>query len=152
MRRATRTVPILILILVLAACENDDGSSSGTPLGSRTINLTLSYGPGGANYGSQTATGTVVIDTATGRVETTVQGLPQLTNEMYEGWLAGGGESPISTGRFNTDANGGGSATHTLGDISARSYVLFVLTVEPEPDPSPAPDDRHSIGADIPSA
>jgi hypothetical protein len=82
---------------------------------------------------------------ATGQVDISVTGLPQLVDEVYEGWLAGGDEDPISTGRFTTDADGQGSSTIVLGDISDRTYERVVLTVEPDPDPSPAPDPRHSL-------
>ena len=119
----------------------------GSPVGEDTINLAIGEyeGLGGA------ATGTVIINPTSGQVDTTVADLPALTGEMYEGWLAGGGESPLSTGRFNTDENGVGSISVNVGDISTRSYTFFVLTIEPEPDPDPKPDPRHSIGADLPA-
>jgi hypothetical protein len=134
--------------LALAGCGGDD---DGTPLGDRTVNLDLSY-YSRSDYGPQDATGTAVIVTKTGQVDVTVQDLDMLDGEMYEGWLAGGGETPISTGKFNTDASGAGSSTIALGDITTNTYAFFLLTVEPEPDPTPDPDPRHSIGADIPSA
>lgn len=118
-------------------------------LGEKQVRVDLSYGSG-SNWGPKDATGVAELDTSTGRVEIDVVGLPTLTGEVYEGWLAGGDETPISTGRFNTDASGLGSSTITLGDISSRTYERVVITVEPDPDPSTGPDSRHSIEGDIP--
>ena len=149
--RTTRSISLLLFLLALplaAACGDDGG---GDALGTRQITIPLTYGPGGGNWGPQDATGTAEIDTATGLVEIVVTGLDPLTDDRYEGWLAGGGEPALSTGRFNTDASGAGSSTINVGDLSQRTYAFVVLTVEPEPDPSPDPDSRHSIGGDIPA-
>ncbi|MBW2529051.1 MAG: anti-sigma factor [Deltaproteobacteria bacterium] len=127
--------------LALAGC--------GSELGTDTYEVSLSCGEDCNHAPSQSGTGSATVDGQTGQVDITVQGLPMLTGEVYEGWLAGGDETPISTGRFNTDAQGAGSSTITLGDISSTTYERVVLTVEPEPDPDPAPDPRHSIGGDI---
>lgn len=121
----------------------------GTPIGVEPINLEISYYDR-SDSGSRDGTGMVFIDPLTGQVDTTVMNLPMLTNDVYEGWLAGGGEAPTSTGRFNTDANGDGMVSVTLGDIQERTYSFFILTIEPEPDDDPDPDPRHSIGADLP--
>jgi hypothetical protein len=137
----------LLVVLFLGACGGDDG----TALGKRQITIPLSYSDDvGSNHGPKDATGTAIIDTVTGKVTITVSGLPKLDKDRYEGWLAGGGEDPISTAKFNTDDTGVGSSDITLGDISGRTYATVVLTVEPEPDPTPKPDPRHSIGGKIP--
>lgn len=135
--------------LALTAVASLALSACASTLGDESYDVSLSCGDDCSHAESQGGTGSALVDGATGRVDITVQGLPQLTDEVYEGWLAGGGEDPISTGRFNTDAGGSGSASIVLGDISDRSYERVVLTVEPEPDPTPAPDPRHSIGGDI---
>ncbi len=121
----------------------------GSELGDETYRVELSCGEDCNHEPSKNGTGVAVVNGGTGQVDITVQALPELEDEVYEGWLAGGGEDPISTGRFNTDAAGEGSSSIRLGDISDRSYERVVLTVEPEPDPSPAPDPRHSIGGPI---
>ncbi len=137
-----RALPFALLsLLALSGC--------GSPVGSEPINLDISY-YSRSTHGDQDATGTVTINPVTGDVVTMVQDLPALDGEVYEGWLAGGGESPLSTGRFNTDENGAGGVSVSVGDISANTYQFFLLTIEPEPDPDPAPDPRHSIGADLP--
>jgi hypothetical protein len=118
-------------------------------LGEKQASVPLAYGAG-SNWGPKDATGVAYLDTKTGTVEIEVAGLPPLENEVYEGWLAGGGEDPISTGRFNTGADQTGNSLIELGDISSRSYERVVITVEPEPDPTPAPDPRHSIEGMIP--
>lgn len=126
-----------------------DGGCGGEPLGIRTITVPMMY-DGGSNWGPKDATGTAVIETAAGKVTITVKGLPKLDKEVYEGWLAGGGEGACTTGRFNTDDSGAGKSAITLGDLSERTFERVVLTVEPEPDPTTDPDDRHSIGGNIP--
>ena len=137
-------LPLCVATLLFAACAGEE-------LGERAIDMDLIY-EDSTNWGPMDATGSATIDTVTGEVVITVQGLPALTEDEYEGWLAGGGEDPISTGKFNTDENGDGSSSITLGDISQDTYERVVLTVEPVPDPSPGPDSRHSIGGFIPPA
>ena len=125
-------------------------SACASELGERVIEVELGHEGDSTDIGPTTATGLAVIDTVSGQVDITVQGLPMLDGEEYEGWLAGGGESAVSTAKFNTDENGDGSSSIIFGDISTRTYERVVLTVEPIPDPSPDPDPRHSIGGDIP--
>lgn len=136
-------------LAVLAAFLSVGCSDDAEPLGERTVNVNLAYGSG-SNHGPKDATGVAYVVTRTGVVEIDVVGLPKLENEVYEGWLAGGDETPISTGRFNTDDQGMGSSSIALGDISDRSYERVVITVEPEPDPDPGPDPRHSIEGNFP--
>jgi hypothetical protein len=131
---------VLALSLCLTGC--------GSELGSDSYQVALSY-TGGSNHGPTDASGTAVINGGTGQVDIDVSGLPTLAGDVYEGWLAGGDEDPLSTGRFNTDANGTGSSSITLGDLSSRTFENVVITVEPEPDPTPAPDPRHSIEGPI---
>ena len=137
-----RVLLAVALLAGVASCGDE-------ALGTETRTLTLTCGEGCNHAESKDGKGTAVVDGSTGRVDITVEGLPRLTGEVYEGWLAGGGETALSTGRFNTDDDGNGSSTIVLGDISERTYARVVLTVEPEPDPSPAPDPRHSIGAEF---
>jgi hypothetical protein len=142
-RRNIRTLTLatgLVATAALAGCSST--------LGDDTYEVSLSY-QGDSNHGPANATGNATVVTADGKVDIVVQGLPTLTNELYEGWLAGGDEDPIGTGRFNTDASGAGSSTIMLGDITDRTYERVVITVEPEPDVSAGPDDRHSIQGPI---
>jgi hypothetical protein len=134
---------VVVAAVGISACGGEEA------LGERQVSVPLAYGTG-SNWGPEDATGVAYLDTKTGTVEIEVAGLPPLENEVYEGWLAGGGETPISTGRFNTGADQTGNSTIELGDISSRSYERVVITVEPEPDPTPAPDPRHSIEGMIP--
>ncbi len=143
----SRALPTLLLLLVAAAaCDQTDAAAE---LGSRSISVDLRYLDGESNAGPTDATGTATIDTTTGRVEIVVMGLPDTDGDAYEGWLAGGGEAPISTGVFHTDESGAGASEITLGDLSARSYTKVVITIEPDPDPDPAPDARHSLAGFI---
>ena len=146
MHRSVRPWRVGLVAVALSAFAWGCGADE---LGEKQVRVELAYG-GGSNWGPKDATGVAGLSTSTGLVEIDVVGLPALTGEVYEGWLAGGDETPISTGRFNTDANGLGSSTITLGDISSRTYERVVITVEPEPDPSKGPDPRHSIEGSIP--
>jgi len=141
MTKLTRSMSPILMTLGLAGCGSELGEDV------YTVDLACvddcNHGP------SQNGMGTATVDGATGQVDITVTGLPQLTDELYEGWLAGGDEDPISTGVFNTDSDGAGSSTIVLGDISDRTYERVVLTVEPDPDPSPEPDPRHSLVGNI---
>ncbi|MBA3819884.1 MAG: anti-sigma factor [Deltaproteobacteria bacterium] len=125
------------------------GCAGGDPLGERSVDVPL-VKENADDTAPSGATGMARIQTATGRVDITVIGLPPLTGEVYEGWLAGGDEDPTSTGRFQTLADGTGTSTISLGDLTARTFDRVVITVEPEPDPTPKPDPRHAIAGDIP--
>lgn len=129
------------LFLSLVACSD---------LGEGTFEVPLSYLDGESNFGSQDGTGTAVIESETGGVDIEVHNLPALSGEVYEGWLAGGLETAVSTGRFNTDGNGDGMSSIVLGNISMDNFTKVVLTVEPEPDSDPGPDSRHSLAGEIP--
>ncbi len=131
----------MVTTLALAGC--------GGELGDEVYSVDLDCVDDCNHTPSQDGMGTATVDGATGQVDIVVTGLPELVDEVYEGWLAGGDEDPISTGRFTTNADGEGSSAIVLGDISDRTYERVVLTVEPEPDPSPAPDPRHSLVGDI---
>ena len=78
----------------------------GTPLGERTVEVKLLY-QGDSDAGPEDATGTATINTSTGLVDIEVQGLIiDTSKDQLEGWLAGGGESPLSTSHFSPDGTG----------------------------------------------
>lgn len=144
-----RVLSVVSVVMFVYACGDED--ATGPAIGERTVNVVLSY-QGSSNHGPMDASGTAVVNGTTGQVDITVMGLPTLTDDLYEGWLAGGGETPLTTGTFNTDENGDGSSTIVIENLAARSFTKVVLTVEPSPDPDPAPDARHSIEGPIPAA
>ncbi|MGB0647263.1 MAG: anti-sigma factor [Bradymonadia bacterium] len=147
-----RVLLVVALGALVFACGDDgEENTSAAVIGERTVNVVLSY-QGGSNHGPMDASGTAVVNGTTGQVDITVMGLPTLTDDLYEGWLAGGGETPLTTGTFNTDENGEGSSTIVIDNLAARTFTKVVLTVEPAPDPDPAPDARHSIEGPIPAA
>jgi Anti-sigma-K factor rskA len=126
----------------LVACD-------GEVLGERSITVFLGFSDH-TNFGPETATGTAVIDTPTGRVELSVAGMPPLGGERYEGWLRGGGEDPLSLGTFDTSEQGAASMVVTLGDLREATFERVVITVEPDPDPDPdRPDVRETISGEI---
>jgi hypothetical protein len=135
--------PLAIAIALLAGCD-------GEPLGERTISVALGYGDR-TNFGPESATGSAIIDTPSGRVELTVSGMPPLDGDLYEGWLRGGGEDPRSLGTFNTTAAGAAVHVVNLGDLREATYTRVVVTVEPDPDGDPeVPDVRVTIAGEIP--
>ena len=148
--RRLMTLSFLVLVAVVSvACDSADSAAT---LGARTVTVPLSYLEGESNAGATDGTGEAVINTVTGRVEIVVEGLPDVPGDAYEGWLAGGGETPVSTGVFRTDASGAGASEIDLGDLSDRSFTKLVITIEPDPDPDPAPDARHSLAGFIPDS
>jgi len=73
-------------------------------------------------------------------------------NAVYEGWIIVDG-APVSTGRFNIDADGqaiseeGGSHEFIIeADVDASAVVI---TIEPTVDPDPAPTATHILAGDV---
>lgn len=134
---------IVLALLVLAACD-------GEPLGERTISVALGFSDH-TNFGPETAAGIAIIDTPSGRVELSVDGMPQLDGDRYEAWLRGGGEDPLSLGTFNSSEQGAAMIAVTAGDLREATFERVAITVEPDPDPDPGtPDVRETISGDIP--
>ncbi|TAK25330.1 MAG: hypothetical protein EPO26_02845 [Chloroflexota bacterium] len=106
------------------------------------IRIQLSKIAGVVNYGTQAASGFAEITAVEGDVLIVTDGLPRLTNELYQAWLVNTrtGER-ASVGKFNVTADGT-SRTQAIITLGNREFDLFVLTVEPEPDPAAAPDPR----------
>ncbi len=136
------TIATLALSMTLVACGSD--------LGPGEFEVPLTYLDGESNYGPEDATGVAFINSETGLVTIEVVGLPTLTGELYEGWLAGSLTTPLSTGTFNTDGNGEGMSRIEVGNIVEDNFSKVVITVEPDPDPDAAPDSRHSLAGEIP--
>ena len=135
---------------ILAAVGLGALGCDGEPLGDRTIAVGLGYADS-TNFGPETASGSALIDTVIGRVELSVSGMPELSGDLYEGWLRGGGEDPQSLGTFNTSATGAALQSVTLGDLTGSTFERVVVTVEPDPDSDPdVPDVRETISGDIP--
>jgi hypothetical protein len=81
--------------------------------------------------------------------------LPTLASGHYEGWLIVDG-SPVSTGKFNIDANGdivdlSGSPIDSflLEDLDVANVAKFVLTVEPEGDTDAVPATPKPLAGDV---
>lgn len=68
---------------------------------------------------------------------------------LYEGWVIVDG-SPVSTGTFAVDDNGGLSQTQfTMDSQMLATATKFVLSIEPNPDPSPSPADTKLFVGDF---
>ena len=80
------------------------------------------------------------------KLNLSINGLEPLGHAAkYEGWLIVNG-SPVSTGRFEVNANGGIAPSHfNVNESELSSAAMFVLTIEPNPDPDPAPSDVHIL-------
>ena len=71
---------------------------------------------------------------------------------MYEGWIVVDG-APVSTGRFNIDADGnaiaedgGGHVFEIPADVDASAVVI---SIEPTVDPDPAPAATKVLGGEV---
>jgi len=71
---------------------------------------------------------------------------------VYEGWIIVDG-APVTTGRFNIDADGeaiaedgGGHVFEIPADVDATAVVV---TIEPTVDPDPAPSATHILAGDV---
>jgi hypothetical protein len=70
---------------------------------------------------------------------------------VYEGWLIVDG-SPVSTGRFQVDADGNpDSDTVEITQATADAAGAFVLTIEPAVGDDPAPSHVHLLGGALDS-
>ncbi len=77
-------------------------------------------------------------------------GLEALGEEfVYEGWLIVG-DMPVSTGRFEVDADGQPDpAEFDVQAADADAATTFVLTIEPAVGDDPAPADTHVLAGDF---
>lgn len=99
-----------------------------------------------SNWGPEDATGTAELIFAEGIVRIHADGLPTLTDSLYQAWLVNSeAGDAISAGRFNASA-GGVDFEGTLPPIADFGFDLLILTVEPEPDTAPQPTEERSIG------
>ena len=71
---------------------------------------------------------------------------------VYEGWVIVDG-LPVTTGRFNIDADGNAVAEdgdgHVFQVAAEVDPTAVVITIEPAIDPDPAPADTHVLAGDI---
>ncbi|MBM4417056.1 MAG: anti-sigma factor [Chloroflexi bacterium] len=124
-------------VCVLAAASLGIAYANGAP-----IRIQLSKLAGVVTVGTNPASGFAEITAVEGDVVVMTDGLPRLTNELYQSWLVNSrtGER-VSVGKFNVTAEGT-SRTHSIVAIGNREFNLFVITVEPEPDPNIEADSR----------
>jgi hypothetical protein len=91
-------------------------------------------------------------------LELDFDGLPMLSTGHYEGWLVVDG-NPVSTGKFNIDANGDivdldGNMidSFTVTDLSIEDVEMFVLSIEPEGDNDAVPSDIKPLSGAVDSS
>lgn len=142
-RRTMRMALVLgaSAVLLLASPLTGTARANGVPTLVNLSYIDLS------NWGSEEATGTAELLFAEGLVRLEIDGLPQLVNERYQGWLVNSevGDA-ISIGRFNADATDTVSYAGVLPPIADFGFDLLIVTVEPEPDDAPQPTAERSVG------
>jgi hypothetical protein len=146
-RAAVRRTGLLALTLAVSGLLLVAGPLTGTARANGVPTLVnLSY-IDLSNWGPEDATGTVELLFAEGLVNISITGLPELTDERYQGWLVNSqvGDA-ITVGRFNADASDVVSFQGVLPPIADFGFDLFVVTVEEEPDAAPQPSETRSIG------
>lgn len=86
-------------------------------------------------------------------VDIQAQGLPQLSGQLYEAWLARTETSDmISLGKFNADASGQVAYHVEFEQLPEADYRYFFISVEPDPDPSLEADARRTLAGVFPNA
>jgi hypothetical protein len=132
----------LALLLLAFALAPGWALANGVPL-----RVPLTYLAGLSNSGPTDARGEAEISFAEGLIRVDVRGLPRLSGEVYQVWLAKSGTNKaVAVGTFNTGPDGVGSFSGRLTDLEGYDYDLIILTIEPQPDPDPAPSAKRSIG------
>ncbi len=79
-----------------------------------------------------------------------IKGLEDLGNDYaYEGWIMVDG-TPLSTGTFNVDGNGGLSKSQfELNPENLDKATAFILTIEPSPDNDASPSAVHLMAGNF---
>jgi hypothetical protein len=122
-------------------------SANGVP-----VKIILTYLTGYSNWGPTGAAGVADIGVRDGYAHITATGLPQLPEDMYEGWLVNTNTNQtFSVGKFNADSNGKIDYQAEFDKIPDLSYNFFIISVEAKNDPDPAADARKSIAGFYPA-
>ncbi|MCL5256758.1 MAG: hypothetical protein M1319_03055 [Chloroflexi bacterium] len=141
-----RLLSIAFLVAIMAF-NTVPASANGVP-----VKLILTYLTGYSNWGPTGAAGVADIGVRDGYAHITATGLPQLPEDMYEGWLVNTNTNQtFSVGKFNADANGKIDYNAEFDKIPDLSYNFFIISVEPKNDPDPAADARKSIAGFYPA-
>lgn len=142
---ARRVLAPLLLALVLGwapVARPPTAAANGVPL-----RVPLTYLAGLSNSGPTDARGEAEISFAEGVIRVEVRGLPRLSGEVYQIWLAKSGTNKaVAVGAFNTGPDGLGGYSGRMTGLEGYDYDLVILTIEPQPDPDPAPSAKRSIG------
>lgn len=108
--------------------------------------LQLLYLESISNWGPTDGQGDLEFSFSEGYMTLDVRGLPRLIGQTYEGWFVRSATNEaISTGPFNTSADGSAHYEATLPSIRDYSLDLFVITVEVLEERDDSPDQRRSI-------
>lgn len=141
-RRQTLLMAMAVsLVLLLAGPLTGTARANGVPTLVNLSYIDLS------NWGPEEATGMAELLFAESLVRLEIDGLPELVNERYQGWLVNSevGDA-ITVGQFNADGSGKVSYEGVLPPIADFGFDLLIVTVEPEPDDAPQPTAFRSVG------
>lgn len=134
-----------LLILTGLALAATPATANGVP-----VKIFLSYLPQVSNYGPLDANGVALVSIGEAWLELDANGLPQLTDEMYEAWLASADiEQMVSLGTFNAGADKKVTYTAEFESIPVLDYRFFIISVEPVPDPNPGEADSRRVLAGV---
>lgn len=138
---------VVFVVLVCTSIGVIPASANGAP-----VKIFLNYLPEVSNYGPTDATGVALVSIGEAWVELTAEGLPQLTDELYEAWLVSAEDDQmISLGKFNANAEGQVDYFAEFEQLPPIDYRLFVITVEVDPDPDPQADTRQTLAGFFPN-
>ncbi len=117
------------------------------------IKVFLNYLPEFSTYGPTDAKGVALISIGEAWVDLSADGLPQLSDALYEAWVVNAQtEEMVSLGKFNADAQGHVAYYAELDELPIADYRYFIISVEPVPDPSPLADARWTIAGIFPDS
>ncbi|MGQ9552834.1 MAG: anti-sigma factor domain-containing protein [Anaerolineae bacterium] len=140
-RRVLLGLFVLLFLWPLAASANG-----------HSLTLYLSYVPNLSNWGPVDARGEAKVNVGEGTIELHANGLPALSEQVYEVWLVTAGlDTWISMGRFNAAADGSVAYAAAVDNVPVQDYRYLVISIEPTTDDPREPSGQNAIAAIFPN-
>jgi hypothetical protein len=134
-------IVLSLLLLAAALAWPQQAQANGVP-----IRIPLTYLSGLSNWGPAEARGEVELSFSESVIRLEASGLPALSAEAYQLWLAKSGTNKaVAVGTFDS-VGGVAGYTGKLNGLDGYDYDLVLVSVEGVPDTDPAPSTRRSIG------
>lgn len=115
------------------------------------VKLVLGYQNTISNWGPKGAVGVADVAIGEGIVHVIATGLPQLSGQVYEGWLINSRTGDkFSTGRFNADADGSVDNQRGGDPIPDKHWDMFLLSVVGQDQSTTEPTAQISIAGYYP--